>query len=95
MNRARLQDLLLELRSGSATPVSVIFVTHDIDEALYLGDRVVILGSSPGRVIADLPVQWPSRGDRRQLLGSDAFHALRETIAETLAADTLRQLTPA
>ena len=92
VNRARLQDLLLEIWEAATPKTTIVFVTHDVDEALYLGDRVVILGSTPGRIIADLPVNFPRHRDRRALFGSDAFHALRETIAETLAADTLRQL---
>jgi NitT/TauT family transport system ATP-binding protein len=94
LNRARLQDLLLEIRESSRPRKTFVFVTHDIDEALYLSERVVILGSSPGRVIADLPVAFPfpQRRDRRALLTSDAFHALRESVAETLAADTLQRL---
>jgi len=92
VNRARLQDLLLEIWEAATPKKTIVFVTHDVDEALYLGDRVVILGSTPGRVIADLPVEFPRHRDRRALFDSDAFHHLRESIAETLAADTLRQL---
>lgn len=99
VNRAKLQDLLLEIweaGSGSNSPKkTIVFVTHDVDEALYLGDRVVILGSTPGRVIADLPVEFPRHRDRRALFDSREFHELRESIAETLAADTLRQLVAA
>jgi NitT/TauT family transport system ATP-binding protein len=95
VNRARLQDLLLEVRKAANPKRTVVFVTHDVDEALYLGDRVVILGSSPGRVIADLPVVFPRRRDRRSLFDSEGFHALRESIAEILAADTLEQLVTA
>ncbi|NTV71346.1 MAG: ABC transporter ATP-binding protein [Azonexaceae bacterium] len=92
VNRARLQDLVLEIWEAASPRKTIVFVTHDVDEALYLGDRVVILGSTPGRVIADLPVEFPRHRDRRALFNSDAFHELRESIAETLAADTLRQL---
>ena len=95
VNRARLQDLLLEIWESAAPKKTIVFVTHDVDEALYLGDRVVILGSSPGRVIADVPVEFPRHRDRRTLFDSRGFHALRESIAETLAADTLRQLVAA
>jgi NitT/TauT family transport system ATP-binding protein len=95
VNRARLQDLLLEIWEASSPKKTIVFVTHDVDEALYLGDRVVILGSTPGRVIADLPVEFTRHRDRRSLFDSDAFHTLRESIAETLAADTLRQLVAA
>lgn len=92
VNRARLQDLVLEIWEAATPKKTIVFVTHDIDEALYLGDRVVILGSTPGRVIADLAVEFPRHRDRRALFDSDQFHTLRESIAETLAADTLRQL---
>ena len=99
VNRAKLQDLLLEIWEAGSVNTSVrptiVFVTHDVDEALYLGDRVVILGSTPGRVIADLPVGFPRHRDRRALFDSHEFHELRESIAETLAADTLRQLVAA
>lgn len=95
VNRARLQDLLLEIWESASPQKTIVFVTHDVDEALYLGDRVVILGSTPGRVIADLPVEFPRHRDRRSLFDSTAFHDLRESIAETLAADTLKQLVAA
>lgn len=95
VNRARLQDLLLQICEEETQKKTVIFVTHDIDEALYLGDRVVILGSMPGRIIADLTVDRSQRRDRRTLFDSDEFHALRKSVAETLASDTLRQLVAA
>ncbi|MBS0370686.1 MAG: ABC transporter ATP-binding protein [Proteobacteria bacterium] len=94
-NRARLQDLLLEIWETEVPRKTLVFVTHDIDEALYLGDRIVVLGSTPGRLIADLPVGFPRHRERRALFDNAEFHALRESIAETLAADTLRQLVAA
>ncbi|MBW7901735.1 MAG: ABC transporter ATP-binding protein [Rhodocyclaceae bacterium] len=95
VNRARLQDLLLAVWESATPKKTIVFVTHDVDEALYLGDRVVILGSTPGRVIADLPVDFPRHRERRALLESRPFHELRERVAETLAEDTLRQLVAA
>jgi NitT/TauT family transport system ATP-binding protein len=59
--REDLEDLLLKVRGDGMT---ILFVTHDIDESVYVGDRVVVLGPSPGRVIADLPVHLPTRGDQ-------------------------------
>ena len=94
-NRARLQDLLITAWETETPKKTIVFVTHDIDEALYLGDRVVVLGSTPGRLIADIPVPFPRHRDRRSLFDSTDFHTLRESIAETLAADTLRQLVSA
>ncbi|MFB0632093.1 ABC transporter ATP-binding protein [Streptomyces sp. AB3(2024)] len=54
LTRTRMQALLRELWERSGT--TVLFVTHDIDEALALAGRVVVLGGSPGRVLADHPV---------------------------------------
>lgn len=97
VNRARLQDLLLGIWEASAPRKTFVFVTHDVDEALYLSERVVILGSNPGRVIADLDnahlLNHPR--DRQNLFASEAFHAQREAIAELLAADTLQHLSAA
>lgn len=59
--RLKLQKALLQLWTGACK--SVIFVTHDVDEALLLSDRVVILSGNPGRVIEEVPVSL-AREDR-------------------------------
>lgn len=58
--RMELQDELLNLWSGSGK--SVIFVTHDIEEAIVLGDRVVVLGLG-GRIVLDEDIQLPRPRD--------------------------------
>jgi NitT/TauT family transport system ATP-binding protein len=57
--RADLEDLVLELRDRYG--ITVVFVTHDIDESVYLSDRVVVLTPSPTRVqeIVDIPLPKP------------------------------------
>lgn len=40
-------------------PRTVVFVTHDIDEALVLSDRVVVLSARPGRIVGDIQLDWP------------------------------------
>jgi len=96
VNRARLQDLLLDIWETSTPRKTIVFVTHDIDEALYLSKRCVILGAAPGRVLADLEVPFthhPShREDRQSLYHAPEFQALRESVAEMLANDILRRL---
>jgi NitT/TauT family transport system ATP-binding protein len=55
--RAGLQDLLLRLWREYA--LTVLFVTHDIDEAVYLAEKVLVLTSSPGRIRQCLPIELP------------------------------------
>jgi len=54
LTREHLQAQLLEV--VAAKDLSVLFVTHSIDEAIYLSDRIVVMGVNPGRIIADLEV---------------------------------------
>ncbi|MFF7373821.1 ABC transporter ATP-binding protein [Streptomyces massasporeus] len=52
-NRAGMQDLLVEVLQG--TGATVVFVTHDVDEALFLGDRVALLGAGGLVAVRDIP----------------------------------------
>jgi ABC-type nitrate/sulfonate/bicarbonate transport system ATPase subunit len=62
LTRLRMQDLLLQVRQKHSQ--TVVLVTHDIDEALYLADRIVILGESPARVVATHHIPLPRPRDR-------------------------------
>jgi NitT/TauT family transport system ATP-binding protein len=95
VNRTRLQDLLLEVWNSSKPARTIVFVTHDVDEALLLADRVVVLGACPGRVIADLEVPIPRPRPRRQTYARSEFQALRKTVNEHLEGDVLRRLSDA
>jgi NitT/TauT family transport system ATP-binding protein len=55
--RAVMQDNLLELRER--INATIVFVTHDIDEAILLSDRVLIMSAGPGRILKDLQVSLP------------------------------------
>ncbi len=57
----RLRRLLLEL--CARRPTTVLFVTHDLREALYLADRVLFMSAGPGRIVLDLPVEVPKPRD--------------------------------
>ncbi|MGV9264890.1 ABC transporter ATP-binding protein [Kitasatospora sp. NPDC003701] len=69
LTRARMQALLTRLWQRTGT--TVLFVTHDLDEALALAERVVVLGGRPGRVLADhpLPAGRPDPALRALLAG--------------------------
>jgi NitT/TauT family transport system ATP-binding protein len=74
--REDLEDLLLRVR-GDAT---ILFVTHDIDESVYVGDRVIVLGGSPAGVVADLKVALPTRGDQITTREQPEFVRLRAEV---------------
>ncbi len=64
--RMKLQDLLLQLAEHHAT--ALLLVTHDVDEALYLSDRVLVMDHRPGRIRQELAVQLTHPRDRRDPL---------------------------
>lgn len=61
--RFELEDLVLRLRRELG--ITIVLVTHDIDEAVYLGDRVVVFGGRPSRIVDDIAV--PLGRERTQL----------------------------
>ncbi|NWB45743.1 ABC transporter ATP-binding protein [Pseudomonas gingeri] len=61
--RMKLQDLLLQLADRHA--IALLLVTHDIDEALYLSDRVLVMGNRPGSIRQELSVDLAHPRDRR------------------------------
>ncbi|MEU5566510.1 ABC transporter ATP-binding protein [Micromonospora musae] len=73
--RADLEDLVRSLwqRLG----VTTLFVTHDIDEAVYLGQRVLVLSSSPTVVLDDVAVDLPAQRDQLTTRSSARFTELR------------------
>jgi NitT/TauT family transport system ATP-binding protein len=62
--RRRMQDELLGI--WAADRRTVVFVTHDIDEAVLLGDRVVVMSGRPGRILADIRVPFSRPRDFRR-----------------------------
>ncbi len=60
--RLMLEDDVMALRSDRG--INVILVTHDIEEAIAMGDRVVVLGGRPGRIVEDIPIRLTTHGRR-------------------------------
>jgi NitT/TauT family transport system ATP-binding protein len=78
--RFELEDLVLELRHTFG--ITVLFVTHDIDEAVYLSDRIVVLSRSPATVRTILDVDLPRPRDQAATRGQQRFGDLRTELLE-------------
>lgn len=57
ITRQQLQDEVARIAADRG--ITVIFITHDLEEAIYLGDRVIVLGAHPGRIIEEINVALP------------------------------------
>ncbi|MBO9535241.1 ABC transporter ATP-binding protein [Herbaspirillum sp.] len=55
--RLKMQELLLDV--WSRIPTTILFITHDIDEALFLADRILVMSPRPGRIIEELRIDFP------------------------------------
>lgn len=86
ITRAEMQEWLAAALRGD--PRTVVLVSHDIEEALYLCDRVAVLSPRPGRIVAEIPSPAPRAADRDGAVTDPEFVAARE---EALRA--LRQAT--
>lgn len=62
MTKANLQDQLRHIQVS--TGATIVFITHDVDEAIYLGDRVVLLAGSPGRIASEIYPALPASRDQ-------------------------------
>jgi NitT/TauT family transport system ATP-binding protein len=80
--RFDLEDLLLNLRAE--LDITVVFVTHDIDESVYLADRVVVLGASPCRVQEIVDVPLPSPRDQISTRAHPSFTELRTHVMKAI-----------
>jgi NitT/TauT family transport system ATP-binding protein len=80
--RADLEDLVRTLwrRLG----VTVLFVTHDIDESVYLGQRVLVLSNRPTVVLEDVPIDLPDERDQLATRSSARFAELRGHVYELI-----------
>ncbi|MEM7342120.1 MAG: ABC transporter ATP-binding protein [Actinomycetota bacterium] len=81
LTREKMQSLILEL--WKETGKTIILVTHSVEEALYLGDRVFVMAPRPGRILTDYQLPFAEAGlttDARELKASPEFTEKREEI---------------
>jgi NitT/TauT family transport system ATP-binding protein len=85
--REDLEDLVLRVRADRA--ITILLVTHDIDESVYTGDRVIVLTRGPGRVVADVPVDLPAPRDQIATKELREFARLRAEVSRLVRASKL------
>jgi NitT/TauT family transport system ATP-binding protein len=80
--RADLEDLVRSV--WAKLGLTILFVTHDIDESVYLGERVVILSSSPTVILEDLAIDLPETRDQLETRSDPRFVELRHHVYEQI-----------
>jgi sulfonate transport system ATP-binding protein len=86
MTRAHLQQELKRIWQSEG--ITMILVTHDVEEAVYLGDRVVVMEPRPGRIRRTIPVDLPHPRDR----ASYAFAQVKDRVLAEFAEHTSAEL---
>lgn len=85
--RLMMQESLLEIWQEFKN--TVLFVTHDIDESVFLSDRIIIMSASPGRIIADIRVELP-RPRHASVTTTPEFIEVKRECQELIRRETLR-----
>lgn len=88
-NRTILQELLLRLWEGDGKQEkkTVVFVTHDIDEAILLSDRIIMMTSSPGRVYKEIVVPFERPRNRAELVQTGEYNQFRNKLLSLFYGD--------
>jgi ABC-type nitrate/sulfonate/bicarbonate transport system ATPase subunit len=87
--KLRMQEWLLRLWSDFVK--TVVFVTHDVEEAIFLSDEVHVMGTRPGRIVATIPVALP-RPRLRVCTATPDFMALKERCLDLLHSEAPRDV---
>ena len=96
-NRSVLQDLLLDLweKGDGQERKTVVFVTHDLEEAILLSDRIIMMQANPGRIQAEFRVPLPRPRRRLELLNNPAYVDFRTRLSKVFFADEAQEVTRA
>ena len=84
--RADLEDLVAAVRARFG--ITIVFITHDIDEAVYLSDRVIVLSKSPTTVLDRIAIELPRPRDQIATKALPQFVAKRSAIARLIRRPT-------
>jgi NitT/TauT family transport system ATP-binding protein len=86
LTRSELQDVLLDVHAHVENRrVTIVHVTHDIDEAVYLADRVLVLTPSPGTVAASVEVGLPRPRTQTATRSAPRFLEVRNELHDVIA----------
>lgn len=92
VTRARLQDLVGELWSQQDPKKTVFFVTHDVDEALLLANRIVVLGQSPSNIIYECRLSEEQRPTRETQFDNPGTLKLRNELIRQINRDVATRI---
>lgn len=92
VTRARLQDLVLELWAHEAQKKTVFFITHDVDEALLLANKIFVLGQYPSNVIYSCEIPPEKKPTRETMFENADILAQRNTLIRYINQDVARHL---
>ena len=87
VTRAKLQDLVKSLWTKQEVKKTVLFVTHDVDEALLLANRILVLGQRPSNVIYDVKIPEEMRASRETIFQNEAVMKLRNELIYQINKD--------
>jgi ABC-type nitrate/sulfonate/bicarbonate transport system ATPase subunit len=85
--RLIMQEWLLEIWSEQKK--TVLFITHDVDEAVFLSDRVCVMSARPGRIINDLKIGLP-RPRTAEIRTSPAYFDIRSALLRDIHCESLK-----
>jgi len=85
ITKAALQDVLLTV--AHQTDATVVFITHDVDEAIYLSDRVLVLAGNPGAIAISTENELPRPRDQLATRERPDYMRVRHQLGQALRAD--------
>lgn len=91
---AQTRLMMQELLRGAwmDTETTLLFVTHDVDEAIFLADRVLIMSARPGEIVSDIRLPFARHRDIETLVESDEYRRIRQQILHQVRTEVRKHL---